>query len=151
MLCLFSLVVNLIYLALLRAVYAPTTSCEQQQQVIRRKKSFKWSKLLYLPHSYWLIAAMEFLLGGGWGCFLHINRYVLILVKISLFLLTNAVAVFSEFVKMRFGYDNVHAAATASVAQIAPVFLMPILGLCLDKYGKRTWMSKSIYYVSCHV
>lgn len=85
MLCLFSLVVNLIYLALLRAVYAPTTSCEQQQQVIRRKKSFKWSKLLYLPHSYWLIAAMEFLLGGGWGCFLHINRYVLILVKISLF------------------------------------------------------------------
>lgn len=52
---------------------------------------------------------------------------------------------------MRFGYDNVHAAATASVAQIAPVFLMPILGLCLDKYGKRTWMSKSIYYVSCHV
>lgn len=59
---------------------------------------------------------------------------------------TLTMTIFSEFVKMKFGYDNVHAAATASVAQIAPVFLMPILGLCLDKYGKRTWMSKSTAY-----
>lgn len=51
----------------------------------------------------------------------------------------------SEFVKFRFGYSNAHAAATASLAQVLPVFLMPILGICLDRYGKRTWMSKLIY------
>jgi nitrate/nitrite transporter NarK len=62
---------------------------------------------------------MEFLLGGSWGCFLHIN---------------------SEYVKLRFGYSNARAAATASVAQIMPVILMPFLGLCVDRYGKRTWM-----------
>ncbi|KAI9315686.1 major facilitator superfamily domain-containing protein [Dichotomocladium elegans] len=118
-LCMISFVFNLIYIALLRAVAPPSPGCQDQLKTIRRKKTFRWSKLLYLPHSYWLVVAMEFLLGGLWGCFLHIN---------------------SEYVKFRFGYDNAHAAATASVAQVLPVFLMPFLGICLDKYGKRTWM-----------
>ncbi|KAI8372748.1 major facilitator superfamily domain-containing protein [Radiomyces spectabilis] len=119
LLCVFSLVVNLVYIALLRKVSTNSYACQAQINVIKRKKSFQWSKLMYLPHSFWLIVAMEFLLGGGWGCFLHIN---------------------SEFVKVRFGYDDAHAAATASVAQLLPVFLMPVLGVCLDRYGKRTWM-----------
>lgn len=55
----------------------------------------------------------------------------------------------SEFVKFRFGYSNAHAAATASLAQVLPVFLMPILGICLDRYGKRTWMSKLICPMIC--
>lgn len=76
---------------------------------------------MYLPHSYWLIATMEFLLGGAWGCFLHIN---------------------SEYVKFQFGYPDSKAAAVASVAQVVPIFLMPFLGLFVDRYGKRTWMSK---------
>lgn len=96
-------------------------NCQVQRNVIKRKKSFSWSKLMYLPHSYWLIAAMEFLLGGAWGCFLHIN---------------------SEFVKFKFGYQDGKAAAVASVAQVLPIFLMPFLGLFVDRYGKRTWMSK---------
>ncbi|ORZ25300.1 major facilitator superfamily domain-containing protein [Absidia repens] len=120
LLCLFSFCVNLVYIALLRSVSNPSSvACRKQTEVIKRKKSFSWKKLLFLPHSFWLIAAMEFFLGGGWGCFLHIN---------------------SEFVKFRFGYSNAQSAATASVAQILPVFLMPILGMCVDKYGKRTWM-----------
>ncbi|KAG0191050.1 hypothetical protein DFQ28_001045 [Apophysomyces sp. BC1034] len=118
-LCIFSLIVNFVYIGLLRNVSKPGVSCKKQLEVLKRKKSFKWSKLLYLPHSYWLVAIMEFLLGGAWGCFLHIN---------------------SEFVKFRFGFDDGHAAAVASVAQIMPVFLMPILGMCIDRYGKRTWM-----------
>lgn len=64
---------------------------------------------------------MEFLLGGGWGCFLHIN---------------------SEYVKFRFGYPDQLAAGIASVAQVLPIFLMPVLGVMTDRYGKRTWMSK---------
>ncbi|KAI8393844.1 major facilitator superfamily domain-containing protein [Radiomyces spectabilis] len=119
MLCVFSLVVNLVYIILLRRVSNPSVDCQKRVEVIKRKKSFSWSKLLFLPHSYWLIASMEFLLGGAWGCFLHIN---------------------SEFVKFRFGFDDAHAAATASVAQVLPVALMPILGMCVDRYGKRTWM-----------
>ncbi|KAG1439773.1 hypothetical protein G6F56_012177 [Rhizopus delemar] len=74
---------------------------------------------MYLPHSFWLIASMEFLLGGGWGCFLHIN---------------------SELVKYRFGYPDSVAAGIASVAQVLPIFLMPVLGVFADRYGKRTWM-----------
>ncbi|RCH95918.1 hypothetical protein CU098_010196, partial [Rhizopus stolonifer] len=119
-LCVFSLLVNLIYIVLLKAVSDfDQKHCQVQQQVIERKKSFSWSKLMYLPHSYWLIASMEFLLGGAWGCFLHIN---------------------SEFVKFQFGYPDSQAAAVASVAQLLPIFLMPVLGLCVDKFGKRTWM-----------
>lgn len=95
--------------------------CQVQANVIKRKKSFSWSKLMYLPHSYWLIATMEFLLGGAWGCFLHIN---------------------SEYVKFQFGYPDGKAAAVASLAQVVPIFLMPFLGLFVDRYGKRTWMSK---------
>lgn len=45
---------------------------------------------------------------------------------------------------MRFGYDNAKAAATASVAQVLPIFLMPVLGVCVDRYGKRSWMSKCL-------
>ncbi|KAL0139017.1 major facilitator superfamily domain-containing protein [Mucor lusitanicus] len=118
-LCIFSMVVTLVYIALLRTVSSSAVTCRKQIEVISRKKSFSWSKLMFLPHSFWLIATMEFLLGGGWGCFLHIN---------------------SEYVKFRFSYSDAHAAATASVAQILPVVLMPFLGVCVDKFGKRTWM-----------
>ncbi|ORX44245.1 MFS general substrate transporter [Hesseltinella vesiculosa] len=118
-LCIFSFIVNLAYIGLLQKIGSSSVSCRKQIEVIKRKKSFSWKKLLFLPHSYWLIAAMELLLGGAWGSFLHIN---------------------SELVKLRFGYNNAHAAATASVAQILPVFLMPFLGVCTDRLGKRTWM-----------
>ncbi|CDS07839.1 hypothetical protein LRAMOSA01788 [Lichtheimia ramosa] len=118
-LCIFSLVINLLYLTLFRNVSGVRNQTTNNNSALRRKKTFSWTKLLYLPHCYWLIAVMEFLLGGGWGCFLHIN---------------------SEFVKMRFGYDNARAAATGSIAQLLPVFLMPLLGLCVDRFGKRTWM-----------
>ncbi|KAL7319191.1 hypothetical protein PS15m_002358 [Mucor circinelloides] len=120
-LCIFSLLVNLVYIVLLKNVstLADQKKCQVQRNVIKRKKSFSWSKLMFLPHSYWLIASMEFLLGGAWGCFLHIN---------------------SEFVKFRFGYDDGKAAAVASVSQVLPIFIMPFLGFFVDKYGKRTWM-----------
>ncbi|KAI8338603.1 major facilitator superfamily domain-containing protein [Chlamydoabsidia padenii] len=117
MLCFLSLVINLFYIILLKKV-SPVSNVDQCKnvQTIKQKKTFYWVKLLYLPHAYWLIVTMEFLLGGGWGCFLHIN---------------------SEFVKYRFGYNNTHAAAIASVAQFLPIFLMPLLGVVVDRYGKR--------------
>lgn len=71
---------------------------------------------------------MEFLLGGAWGCFLHIN---------------------SEYVKFQFGYPDSKAAAVASLAQVVPIFLMPFLGLFVDRYGKRTWMSKVFTVKKC--
>jgi MFS family permease len=49
----------------------------------------------------------------------------------------------SEFVKYRFGYDDSRAAAIASVAQILPIFFMPLLGVFVDRYGKRSVLSKS--------
>ncbi|KAI7893521.1 major facilitator superfamily domain-containing protein [Mucor mucedo] len=119
LLCVFSMVITLIYIALLKAVSKNTVQCRKQTEVIKRKKSFSWHKLMYLPHSFWLIASMEFLLGGGWGCFLHIN---------------------SEYVKFKFSYNDSKAAATASVAQILPVVLMPFLGVFVDRHGKRTWL-----------
>ncbi|KAG1325743.1 hypothetical protein G6F62_008382 [Rhizopus arrhizus] len=118
-LCIFSMIVTFAYIYLLRTVSNTAIRCRKQIEVIKRKKSFSWHKLMYLPHSFWLIASMEFMLGGGWGCFLHIN---------------------SEYVKMKFSFSNASAAATASVAQILPVILMPFLGVCVDRYGKRTWM-----------
>ncbi|KAL0090708.1 major facilitator superfamily domain-containing protein [Phycomyces blakesleeanus] len=119
-LCILSFVVNLMYLALLRQVSDVSAShCRTQIAVVKRQRSFKWSKLLYLPHSYWLVFAMEFLLGGAWGCFLHIN---------------------SELVKFRFDYDPRRAASVGSVAQVAPIFVMPVLGLFIRWFGKRTWL-----------
>ncbi|KAI7900488.1 major facilitator superfamily domain-containing protein [Cokeromyces recurvatus] len=121
MLCVFSLFVNLIYIILLKNVTTKNQQkhCQVQHTIVKRKRSFSWSKLMYLPHSYWLIASMEFLLGGAWGCFLHIN---------------------SELVKFRFGYEDDKAAAVASVSQVLPIFIMPFLGFFVDKYGKRTWL-----------
>lgn len=69
------MIITFIYIGLLKTVSDTAVQCRKQVEVIKRKKSFSWSKLMYLPHSFWLIAAMEFFLGGGWGCFLHINRY----------------------------------------------------------------------------
>ncbi|KAI8987667.1 major facilitator superfamily domain-containing protein [Mycotypha africana] len=118
-LCIFSMIVTFVYIGLLKTVFKAAANCRKPFEVMKRKKSFSWAKLMYLPHSYWLIASMEFLLGGGWGCFLHIN---------------------SEYVKFRFDYSDANAAATASVAQILPIVLMPFLGVCVDRFGKRTWM-----------
>ncbi|KAI7866995.1 major facilitator superfamily domain-containing protein [Spinellus fusiger] len=118
-LCILSFLVNLLYIGLLKRIATSATPCQAQINVVERQKAFQWSKLLYLPHSYWLIFAMEFLLGGGWGCFLHIN---------------------SDLVRLRFHYDTKHAASVASLAQIAPIFMMPILGVCIRWFGKRTWL-----------
>ncbi|KAJ2964790.1 hypothetical protein NQZ79_g329 [Umbelopsis isabellina] len=122
-LCFFSLLVNLVYIALVRhmeKLQLTDKACSKfHLDNLKQKKDFSWNKLLHLPHSYWLIALMEFLLGGGWGCFLHIN---------------------SEFVKLRFGYNNGDSARIASMAQVVPIFVMPFLGLFIDRYGKRTWM-----------
>ena len=52
---------------------------------------------------------------------------------------------------MRFGYDDARAAATGSIAQLLPVFLMPVLGLCVDRFGKRTWMSMYHYYYTHNI
>ncbi|CAO3615537.1 unnamed protein product [Cunninghamella blakesleeana] len=119
LLCFFSLIVNLIYIALLKKVSINDNERCHRLQKIKQKRAFKWSKLLYLPHAYWLIVSMEFLLGGGWGCFLHIN---------------------SELVKFKFKFDNQTSAAIASVSQILPIFLMPLLGVFIDRYGRRTWL-----------
>jgi len=122
-LCFFSMLVNMVYIALLRHLEnlkVTDKACSKfHLDNIKQKKDFSWNKLLHLPHSYWLIALMEFLLGGGWGCFLHIN---------------------SEFVKFRFGYNNADSARIASTAQIVPIIIMPFLGLIIDRNGKRTWM-----------
>ncbi|GAB5585613.1 hypothetical protein Unana1_00513 [Umbelopsis nana] len=122
-LCFFSMLVNMVYIALLRHLEnlkVTDKACSKfHLDNIKQKKDFSWNKLLHLPHSYWLIALMEFLLGGGWGCFLHIN---------------------SEFVKFRFGYNNAYSARIASTAQIVPIIIMPFLGLIIDRNGKRTWM-----------
>ncbi len=48
----------------------------------------------------------------------------------------------SEYIKLNFSYSDARAAATASVAQILPVVLMPFLGVFVDRHGKRTWLSK---------
>ncbi|KAI8051741.1 major facilitator superfamily domain-containing protein [Thamnidium elegans] len=109
LLCVFSMIITFIYIGLLKTISKTTTQCRKQVEIIKRKKSFSWAKLMYLPHSFWLIACMEFFLGGGWGCFLHIN-------------------------------SDAHAAATASVAQVLPVVLMPFLGVFVDRHGKRTWL-----------
>ncbi|KAI8878431.1 MFS general substrate transporter [Backusella circina FSU 941] len=116
-LCIFSMIITFVYIGLLKTVSDTSVQCRKQIEVIKRKKSFSWAKLMYLPHSFWLVAIMEFLLGGGWGCFLHIN---------------------SEFVKLKFGYNDAHAAAIASTAQILPVFLMPFLGVFVYRHGNRT-------------
>ncbi|KAG2187362.1 hypothetical protein INT44_005048 [Umbelopsis vinacea] len=122
-LCFFSMLVNMIYIMLLRHLEKKNVTDKACAKFhidnIKQKKDFSWNKLLHLPHSYWLIAVMEFLLGGGWGCFLHIN---------------------SEFVKFRFGYNNYDSARIASTAQIAPIIVMPFLGLFINRNGKRTWM-----------
>lgn len=119
LLCVFSLLINLVYVVLLKSITTIDQKQCQVQKNVKQKKTFRWSQLVQLPHSYWLIALMEFLLGGAWSCFLHIN---------------------SELVKYRFGYKDQEAAAIASVGQVLPIFIMPILGILIDKYGNRTWM-----------
>ncbi|KAI8980829.1 major facilitator superfamily domain-containing protein [Pilobolus umbonatus] len=120
LLCVFSLVINLVYIVLLKSVTSKNSLryCRVQKNV-KHKKMFRWSQLTHLPHSYWLISLMEFLLGGAWSCFLHIN---------------------SELIKFKFDYNDQQAAAVASIGQVIPIFVMPILGILIDRYGKRTWM-----------
>jgi hypothetical protein len=49
---------------------------------------------------------------------------------------------YSEFVKLKFKYNDAHAAAIASTAQILPVLLMPFLGVFVYRHGNRTLLSK---------
>ncbi|RUP45448.1 hypothetical protein BC936DRAFT_148169, partial [Jimgerdemannia flammicorona] len=42
-----------------------------------------------------------------------------------------------EFVKFKFGSTDEIAAYNSSVAQLAPIFIVPFLGLLLDRYGQR--------------
>ncbi|RUS13171.1 major facilitator superfamily domain-containing protein, partial [Jimgerdemannia flammicorona] len=115
LLCLFSLLVNLCYFLLLRHLHREVLM-PQDIAKLRRKKEFRWQRVLLFPATYWLMMLTYFVLGAVWTSFLHIN---------------------SEFVKFKFGSTDEIAAYNSSVAQLAPIFIVPFLGLLLDRYGQR--------------
>ncbi|KAJ1974886.1 hypothetical protein H4R35_003405 [Dimargaris xerosporica] len=112
--CFCSWLINLLYVSLMRHLDQQMTGAELSK--LRRKNTFRLRHVLILPTVYWLVVTQSFVLGSGWTTFLHIS---------------------SELVKLRFHLEDEWAAWYASVSQFLPVFLVPFLGLLIDRRGHR--------------
>ncbi|KAK9765449.1 hypothetical protein K7432_006205, partial [Basidiobolus ranarum] len=84
-LCIVSLLINILYVIVVRASNESTNSEELAR--LRNKKEFKFSRLLYFPGLVWIMIWLNFIIGCGWTTFLHIN---------------------SELVMSRFNVDEEH-------------------------------------------
>ncbi|KAJ2003284.1 hypothetical protein H4R26_003157 [Coemansia thaxteri] len=115
--CALSFGINIVYMVAMRRIHRGTT--EQITNRLRIKHRFNPRLVLFFFGIYWLFIVESFTLGGGWNSFLHIN---------------------SELIKLRFGEKDSVAAWSASVSQVMPIFLVPILGWFFDVYGLRTDM-----------
>ncbi|KAJ1970942.1 hypothetical protein H4R34_005900, partial [Dimargaris verticillata] len=112
--CFCSWLINLVYVSLMRRLDQQMSRAELSK--LRQKNTFRLRHVLILPTVYWLIVTQSFVLGSGWTTFLHIS---------------------SELVKLRFHLEDAWAAWYASVSQFLPVFLVPFLGLLIDRRGHR--------------
>ncbi|CAG8789816.1 9529_t:CDS:2, partial [Cetraspora pellucida] len=90
---------------------------EQEILKLKQKKAFNPRKLLDLATIYWIVALLEFIFGGVWTPFLHMN---------------------AELLKTRWGYSEKEAGTISSIAQLFPIFIAPFLGYLLDKFGRRS-------------
>ncbi|ORX90928.1 MFS general substrate transporter [Basidiobolus meristosporus CBS 931.73] len=114
-LCILSLLINILYVAVVRA--SNETTNPEELRKLRSKKEFKFSRLLYFPGLVWIMIWLNFIIGSGWTTFLHIN---------------------SELVMSRFNVNELQASYYASFAQFLPIFVAPFMGYVLDGFGKRT-------------
>lgn len=113
-LCVFSAVMNVAYLMLMRLLP------EQQQQEEETKERFGWAAVLAFPGVVWLIVACEGILCMVWAAFQIIA---------------------TEYVMVRnSSNDGVAAGVISSMSQVMPIVLMPLLGLLLDRWGRRISM-----------
>ncbi|KAJ2799445.1 hypothetical protein H4R20_004438 [Coemansia guatemalensis] len=115
--CALSFAINLVYMAAMRRIHRDAP--ENLLNRLRSRHRFNPRLVLFLFGIYWMVIIESFTLGGGWNSFLHIN---------------------SELVKLRFGANDAVAAWSASVSQIMPIFLVPMLGWFFDMFGMRTDM-----------
>ncbi|KAJ1961932.1 hypothetical protein IWQ62_003692 [Dispira parvispora] len=112
--CLCSWAINLGYVLLMKRINEHLSSTALAK--LRQKNNFRLHHVLLFPALYWLIVTLSFVIGSGWTTFLHIS---------------------SELVKLRFSLDDLTAAHSASVSQLLPVFLVPFLGVLVDRRGHR--------------
>ncbi|OMH78668.1 Major facilitator superfamily domain-containing protein 1 [Zancudomyces culisetae] len=112
--CVLSFLVNFFYVNTLRIIHKKLDS--ESLLRIKKKNKFTFALLFFFPGIFWLLTTESFILGSSWTSFLHIN---------------------TEYVKLKFGVSDEVAAWNASFAQFLPVFLVPILGVAIDKYGYR--------------
>jgi MFS family permease len=109
LLCVFSAVMNVAYLLLVRSV---------PQETVRER--FGWATVLSFPGVVWLIVAIEGVLCMVWAAFQIIA---------------------TEYVMMRnSSVDGVAAGVISSMSQVVPIVLTPLLGMLLDRWGRRVSM-----------
>ncbi|OLY85259.1 Major facilitator superfamily domain-containing protein 1 [Smittium mucronatum] len=113
--CVISFVINFMYYREMSGISKSVDS--QMLQKLISKNDFNMSYLTRFSGLFWLIILTSFVLGSSWNSFLHMN---------------------SEFIKIKFGVSDGVAAWNASFSQLLPIFLVPLTGVLIDRYGLRT-------------
>ncbi|KAJ1558326.1 hypothetical protein HK096_002236 [Nowakowskiella sp. JEL0078] len=83
-------------------------------------KKFQLNYVLELSHLFWMVFALHGLIYGCWTTFLHIN---------------------ADLIHTKYPTHSPELVAwEAAVAQLLPVFLSPVFGGVIDKFGHRSLM-----------
>ncbi|KAI8096300.1 major facilitator superfamily domain-containing protein [Halteromyces radiatus] len=125
-LCVFSIVTNIIYAGTLLHLQ-PKTKKEKE----KKKRSI--NGILHFPFIFWLIISIEFIYAGLWSAFQTVT---------------------TELVMMRLATSQTLAGYQASLSQVIPFVLSPILGLIIDIWGVRIsilGLSGICYLLSCYL
>ncbi|KAK9694943.1 hypothetical protein K7432_013226, partial [Basidiobolus ranarum] len=128
-LCVVSVVCNIAYMLLMRHCNR-TFMTKEQLANIKKKKQFQPRKVLYFNNSYWLVIFIEFFLAAIWNAFLIIS---------------------TQFMKFRYGKSDAMAAYNSSIAQVVPIFVVPIVGLIFDRFGHRLFilLTSGVFLAIC--
>ncbi|KCV67742.1 hypothetical protein H696_05851 [Fonticula alba] len=116
--CLFSWLVNIAYIVLMKYVHRLDTDKEKElQERLRKKNTFQARDMLAFPPIFWFVIFLAIALGASWNPFMHIS---------------------AELVQQRWGKSDSIAAWESSIQLAIPVVLSPVLGYMVDHFGRRS-------------
>ncbi|KAI9498264.1 major facilitator superfamily domain-containing protein [Zychaea mexicana] len=120
-LCGFSIIMNLIYAYVLHHLQGAVVTKTEILR-IKAKKTVHVRSLLKFPPYFWHIILIEFIFAAVW---------------------TVHQSVATELVQIHFGTTQKLAAYKASVSQVVPIVVTPILGVFIDLVGQRVKICKT--------
>ena len=120
--CAITLVINIGYCLLARKMVKGTRAGSDVRSVRsstqRQKMRASWLSLGAVPAAFWIILITQTMQGGTVGSWMNVS---------------------ADVIRQTRGTTTTVAGYTSAVGQVIPIFLTPVLGTIMDRFGRRMY------------